>query len=171
MNIKKPCLNVQGCNDPAKRECVERLFKERKLDVLVLSETKLKGKWEWNLCNVVGRVSGVSSGRAKERVCIIVGEAWKGCARERKEVSSRLMYKRLKVGMDKSLSVGTYGPGSERKKEECENFWSDLSELIRNFERDEIVCVLRDLNARVGDQKVQGVIWGIRSESERRMDD
>ena len=126
--------------------------------MLVLRETKLKGKGKWSFGKVVGQVSSVSSGRAKEGVCIIVGEAWKGCVREWKEVSSRLMYVRMKVGMDKYVIVGAYGPGSERKKEERENFWSDLGELVGSFERDEIVCVLGDLNARVGDHKVQGVI-------------
>ena len=29
------CMNVQGCNDPAKREYVGRLFVQRGLDVLV----------------------------------------------------------------------------------------------------------------------------------------
>ena len=38
--------------------------------MLVLSETKLKGRGERYFGNVVGRVSGVSSGRAKEGVCI-----------------------------------------------------------------------------------------------------
>ena len=44
--LKIACLNVQGLNDPAKRECVGRLFEERGLDVLVMSETKLRGKGE-----------------------------------------------------------------------------------------------------------------------------
>ena len=35
--MKIASLNVQGCNDPAKRECVGRLFEEKGLDVLVLS--------------------------------------------------------------------------------------------------------------------------------------
>ena len=60
------CLNVQSCNYPAKRECVRRFFEERGLVVLVLSEMKLIGMGEWTFELVVGRVSGVSSGRAKE---------------------------------------------------------------------------------------------------------
>ena len=30
--IKIACMNVQGCNDPAKRECIWRMFEERGLD-------------------------------------------------------------------------------------------------------------------------------------------
>ena len=44
--FKLACRNVQGCNDPAKRECVGRMFVERGLGVLVLTETKLRGRGE-----------------------------------------------------------------------------------------------------------------------------
>ena len=72
---------------------------------------------------MVRRVSGVSSGRAKEGVCIIVGEEWERCVREWKEVSSRLMYVRMIVGESKYVIVGAYRLGSEREKEERESFW------------------------------------------------
>ena len=143
------CLNVQGCNNPAKRECVGRLFEERGLDVLVLTETKLKGTGQWTFGNVVGRVSGVSEGNAREGVCIIVGENWKKKVTEWKEVSSRLMYVRMKIGESKYVIVGAYGPGSEKKKEERENFWFNLCELFECFGSNKIVvcvCVSGDLN-------------------------
>ena len=54
-------MNVQGCNDPAKRECVGRMFVERGLGVLVLTETKLRGRGECRFGGCVGRISGVSS--------------------------------------------------------------------------------------------------------------
>ena len=91
-------------------------------------------------------------------MCIIVGDEWKSGVREWKEVSSRIMYVRMNVGVSKYVIVGAYGPGSGRKKEERESFWFDLGELVGSFESDEIVCVLGDLNARVGDGKVPGVI-------------
>ena len=40
-----------------------------------------------------------------------------------------------------TVIVGAFGPGSERKKEEREGFWSDLGELVGSLESDEIVCV------------------------------
>ena len=76
--------------------------------MLVVSEIKLKGRGEQTFGNVVGRVSGVSSGRAKEGVCIIVGKEWNRCLREWKEVSSRLMYARMIVGESKYVIVGAY---------------------------------------------------------------
>ena len=35
---------MRGCNNLDKRERIDRLMDERKLDVLALSETKLKGR-------------------------------------------------------------------------------------------------------------------------------
>ena len=36
-------LNVRGCNMDEKRCMIVNMFRERKMDVLVLSETKVKG--------------------------------------------------------------------------------------------------------------------------------
>ena len=44
--MKVACLNVRGVNEESKREEVGILFKERELDILALSETKLKGERE-----------------------------------------------------------------------------------------------------------------------------
>ena len=144
-------MNVQGCNDPAKRECVGRMFEERGLGVLVMTETKLRGRGECKFGRYVGRISGVSSGWAREGVGIIVSDEWMKHVTEWKEVSSRIMYVRMDVGESKYVIVGAYGPGSERKKDERESFWYDLGELVRGFESDEVVCLLADLNSRMGD--------------------
>ena len=53
------CLNVCGCGADGKKCMIVDMFKERKLDVLALSETKVKGKGEreWEGKRVI--VSGV----------------------------------------------------------------------------------------------------------------
>ena len=55
------------------------MFRKRKLDMLALSETKLKGKGEVDFGGVGGRSSGVENGRAKEGVAILVSEEVRGC--------------------------------------------------------------------------------------------
>ena len=52
-------LNVRGCNTDEKRCMIVNMFRERKMDVLVLSETKVKGigEPEWEGERVI--VSGV----------------------------------------------------------------------------------------------------------------
>ena len=58
--LRLGCLNVRGCNNLDKRERIERLMDERKLDVLALSETKLKGMGEFKWDKVSGIKGGVS---------------------------------------------------------------------------------------------------------------
>ena len=61
--------NVRGCStNEAKKSEIGKIFLRRRFDVCALSETKLKEKGEVMFGEVVGRVSGVSVGRAREGV-------------------------------------------------------------------------------------------------------
>ena len=39
------CLNVKGCNDTAKRECIVGMFEETDLNLMLVTKTKLKGNF------------------------------------------------------------------------------------------------------------------------------
>ena len=68
-------LNVRGCStNEDKREMIGRMFVKRKLDVLALSETKMRGKGEVEFGSVFGRRSGVIRGRAREGVALLVSQ-------------------------------------------------------------------------------------------------
>ena len=151
-------LNVRGCNQCEKKCETGDLFVERNLDVLVLSETKLKGKEEVMFGKVRGRVSGVSERvRAKEGVAILLSEGMWECVNDWREVSARLMWVRMTVGQERWVIVGAYGPGSERSAEERERFWEEICECVAGFDEREWVMVVGDLNARVGDREIEGV--------------
>ena len=63
--------------------------------------------------------------------------------------------------------------GSEKSEEEIEEFWNELSECVKSFGRNESVVVLGDLNARVGNEVIEGIVGrrGVpgRSESGKRL--
>lgn len=85
--LKIGSLNVRGCSTSmSKRSEIGSMFESRKMDVLALSETKVKGKGECVFGGVIGRVSGVEGGRAREGVGIIVREELKQYVVEWKEV-------------------------------------------------------------------------------------
>ena len=66
-------LNVRGCNMDEKKCMIVDMFRKRKMDVLVLSETKVKGigEREWEGERVI--VSGVSERmRAREGVAVLI---------------------------------------------------------------------------------------------------
>ena len=108
---------------------------------------------------VTGRVSGVERGRAREGVALVLSE-WKlNKVVEWKEVSSRLMWVRVRIGKECWAFVNSaYGPGTEKSLEVRNGFWYDLTRSVEGLSRRNYVVVLGDLNARVGDREVEGVV-------------
>ena len=56
------------------------------------------------------------------------------------------------------MLISAYGPGSEKSEEEIEEFWNELSECVGSFGNNESVVVLGDLNTRVGNEVIKGVM-------------
>ena len=52
------------------------------------------------------------------------------------------------------MFISACGPISE---EEIEEFWSELSESVRSFGKNESVVVLGHLNAKVGNEAIEGI--------------
>ena len=57
------------------------------------------------------------------------------CVVEWKEVSSRLMWVRVKIERKSWVFISAHGPGSETSEEEIEEFWNELSECVGSFGR------------------------------------
>ena len=144
------------------------MFGRRGMDVLALCETKMKGKGEVAFGDVTGRVSGVERGRAREGVALLLSEWMENKVVEWKEVSSRLMWVRVRMGRECWAFVSVYGPGCERSEEERDEFWNDLTRCVDGLTTRNYVVVLGDLNARVGDGEVEGVVgkYGVPGENE-----
>ena len=154
-------LNVRGCSTIESKRCeIGSMFVKRKMDVLALCETKMKGCGEAEFGEVVGRISGVERGRAREGVALLLSERMLKRVVEWKEVSSRLMWVRVRFGRECWAYVSAYGPGSERGEDEREGFWNELAQCVGSLSRNSYVVVLGDLNARVGDEKLEGVLGG-----------
>ena len=56
------------------------------------------------------------------------------------------------------MFISAYGPGSEMSEVEIEEFWNELSECVGSFGKNESVVVLGDLNARVGNEVIEGIV-------------
>ena len=49
---------------------------------------------------------------------------------EWKEVSSRLMWVRVKIQRESWVFISAYGPDSEKSEVEIEEFWNELSSVL-----------------------------------------
>ena len=149
-------LNVRGCSTSVSKRCeIGDVFQRRKIDVLAFG-------------GVTGRVSGVEGGRAREGVALVLNEWMLSKVVEWKEVSSRLMWVRVRLGKECWAFVSAYGPGSEKNEEIRNNFWNELTSCVEDLSRRNYVVVLGDLNARVGDREVEGVLgkFGVPGEND-----
>ena len=135
------------------------MFGRRGMDVLALCETKLKGKGEVAFGEVTGRVSGVERGRTREGVALLLSEWMVNKVVKWKEVSSRLMWARVRMGRDCWAF--------ERSEEERDEFWNELTRCVDGLSTRNYAVVLGDLNARVGDEELEGVgKYGVSRENE-----
>ena len=135
------------------------MFISRGMDVLALSETKMKGKGEVSFGEMSGRISGVATGeRAREGVALLLNDWMKKLVVEWKELSSKLMWVRVRLGRECWAFISAYGPGCEKSEEERDLFWNELNRCVGELSRRNYVVVLGDLNARVGDGEIEGVV-------------
>ena len=169
-------MNVRGCSTIESKRCeIGDLFERRRMDVLALNETKMKGRGEVEFGRMKGRISGVMEGRAREGVALLLSEWLIKLVVEWKEVSSRLMWVRVRLGRECWAFVSAYGPGSEIKEDKRNEFWSELADCVEGLSRRNYVVVLGDLNARVGNGGIEGVLGnygvpGVNESGERLLD-
>lgn len=140
-----------------------KVCEDARLDIYGLNETKLKGckKWEWN--GGWGIRGGVNECREKNGVAIILNERAKRGVKDYGWVSSRLVWVRIKVGIERWAVICGYAPTNDCKCEEREKFWEEVEECMGKFLSHERVILIGDMNGKVGDV-CDGVItgkWGV----------
>ena len=92
---------MHGCSTIESKKCENGcMFGKRRMDVLALCEMKMKEKREVAFGEVTGRVFGVERGRARESVALLLSEWMVNKVVEWKEVSSWLMWVRVRMGKE-----------------------------------------------------------------------
>ncbi len=125
-------------------------MKKYRLEVLGLSETHLRGCGEREIGESVMIYSGVSEGRVKGGVAVIVSGESRQCLREWMCVNERLLKVRLRVGRVRVTFIQAYAPTEDSKEEVKDTFYYSLEELIARVPKGDQLVLMGDLNARVG---------------------
>ena len=96
-------FNVRGCStSEVKKGEIRKMFLRRRLGVCAISETMLKGKGK-----VVGW-QGVWRGGRRRKGALLLSEMLLRCVMESKEVSSKLMWIRVKVARVSGVYIGIW---------------------------------------------------------------
>ena len=97
-------------------------------------------------------------GNAREGVAVLLNERVWMCVREIGRINSRIMYVEICIKREFWTVIVVYAPGMERPEEERDVFWKELKGFIEVCEDRGKVVVIGDMNVRVGDSEVEGVV-------------
>ncbi len=130
--------NVRGVNNDVKAKEILGEIVNARLDVCGMTETKWKGtcvrEWECGM----GVCAGVNeNARAKEGVYIYVSNKWKANVREYGSVGSRIVWVRMKVGVQTWVIVCVYAPTEDKKDEVKVEFWTSVEACLDGFNKSE----------------------------------
>ena len=147
----------------------DELFEEMeryRLEVLGVSESKLKGSGAKAAGEGMCVFSGVQEGRAKAGVAVLLSKRMSACLREWKCVSERIVRVRLRIEGVWVSVIQVYAPTEDCRVEMEEEFYEQLQVTVREVHRQDKLVVMGDLNARVGDNvKVWGEVIGKQGEA------
>ena len=129
---------------------VIREMKRYNIDVLGLSETKARGNGMKAVDGASYVYSGVTEGRAKRGVAIIVAERWADCVRSWSCVSERCVTVRLNVAGVWLTLVQVYAPTDDTDSVAKDEFYAEVQEVMNRVPRGDRIIVMGDFNARVG---------------------
>ena len=143
-------------------ELIEEM-KKNDLGILGISETKWKGSGAKDIGDAYAIFSGVSEGRARAGVAVVLSEQMRRHVKSWKCASERMV--KLKVSIECYTLVQVYAQTDDSKSEAKDEFFVELQRVVEEVGRREILIVMGDLNARVGrNTEVWGSVLGCHGE-------
>ena len=127
-----------------------REMRKYDLGVMGVSETKWKGCGARDIEDHYAIFSGVSEGRARPGVAVILSEEMRRCVKSWKCVSERIVVVKLKVAKECYTLVQVYAPTDDSRDEAKDRFYAEMQKVVSSVGTRETLIVMGDLNARVG---------------------
>ena len=119
------------------------------LNVLRLSETKARGNGMKMIDETSYVYAGVTEGRAKGGVSIVIAERWADCVKSWRFISERCVSVRMKIAGVWLTLVQVYAPRDDKNNDIKDEFYTVLQEVVDKAPRGDKVVVMGDFNARV----------------------
>ena len=101
--------------------------------------------WNWKTTT-----SGREDNQHRHGVALIIQKEKGNTLLEWKPITERFLYARFKSRFIKLSVVTCYAPTEEAKKEEKDNFYDSLQSILEDIPKHDVLVVLGDFNARVG---------------------
>ena len=143
-------LNIGTYRD--KEEELLNLMKKRKLDILGLSETRLKNK-ENGLDlgdNYTLIYSGIEDGVGKYGVAIVVGPRLSKCVKVVRLLHERILRITLQLKRGRLHILQVYAPQQGLTNQHKDKFYEELQSEVESITKSENIIIMGDLNGRTG---------------------
>ena len=156
------CWNVRSLGKPTRQNGrlrdVLRTMREKKIELLASSEVRWPGHSVSQLDDAVIIYSGMLESEPQHRrrgVAVVLEEraasAWKMAGSEFTPVSERTLKIRLKSHFGHVSVIAVYAPTNEAgNEEETNKFYRALQDCVRKTPKHDMLLVMGDFNARVG---------------------
>ena len=84
-------------------------------------------------------------------------------------ISDRVLMVKLQGRPFNITIIQVYAPTQDHSDEEIEEFYEEIQRAIKSVKSDDVLCVMGDLNAKVGDKKVTNITgnYGLGDKNER----
>ena len=131
---------------------VIRKMERYNLDILGLSETKVRGNGMREINGTKYVYTGVTEGRAKGGVGLIVSERWADRLRSWRCVSERCVTIRLRIEGQWISIIQVYAPTDDKDGGIKDAFFEELQGAVDRVPRGDKLIVMGDFNAWVGNK-------------------
>ena len=143
-------MQEDGHIDLAKLDLLIEEFKEQKLNILGLCETRWSGEGQFKR----GEYTVVHSGSDKgghRGVAVILDKYHGDCLKCYNNINDRFTMIKLNTKPAPINIIQVYAPTSKSSEEDIENFYNELQSIKDSIPTREICIVMGDLNAKVGE--------------------
>ena len=151
---KKPIIigswNVRTMRSIGKLQLLFREMVRMKVSVMGLSEVRWRDSGYFDSGDHRIVYSGGTCGQAG--VAVVLNASAKRSLISYTPVSSRILICRLNTKPLVTTLIQVYAPTSTHEMEESEQFYNDVQAIIDTTRRDDLLLVMGDFNAKVGDQ-------------------
>lgn len=144
-------------------------MKRMSVNVLGVSEVRWPGTGKINMENHTMYYSGNDDPQHYNGVAIIIDNKNNKSVKSFVPLSDRVALLQLKAHPRDINIVQVYAPTTESHENDILRFYSEIKQLLKLTKKNEVNIIMGDLNAKVGEGRVDGIIgnWGLGERNER----
>uniref|UniRef100_A0A8D8LPD3 Craniofacial development protein 2 n=1 Tax=Cacopsylla melanoneura TaxID=428564 RepID=A0A8D8LPD3_9HEMI len=148
--LKIATWNVKTIFQEGKLENLEKEMSRLKLDIVGISESRLKGSGQMKCKNGTMYFSGNDDRNHYNGVAIILSEDINKSFLNVLAISDRVMLIQLKTTLGIMCILQVYAPQADKSDMEVELFYDQINEALKIVKKNDILLVMGDFNSKIG---------------------